>query len=309
MILFSICICSYNRVDLLKGVIETAITQSLSVDEYEIVIVDNGSTDDTKKMVETYQKNQSNLNYFLEKELGLSNARNRAASEAQGVYLAYTDDDCRLPADWLFKAERIVKRINPDIFGGPYFPFYLDEKPKWFKEDYGSRTLGDHERYLKNGEYLSGGNFFLKKEIIKTFGGFRSDLGMKGLKIAYAEEVEFQKRIKERKIDSKLYYSPDLFVFHLVRKNKWDVKDLLSRFFSAGRYQYLALERSTVSLKLKHIAAFFILPFLILLQLTLGSLLRNRTEYTYFQNYLYERIFNLVRILGKLFQRFLCKIE
>ena len=69
---------------------------------FEIIVVDNGSTDDTRSVVEELNKGEEKpVKYTFESRIGISFARNRGAEAARYPILAYLDDDCRVESDWL----------------------------------------------------------------------------------------------------------------------------------------------------------------------------------------------------------------
>jgi len=113
-------ICTHNRADLLADVLETICKQSLTAPGYEIIVVDNDSEDDTRRVTEAVSHRYSNVRYILEPRCGLSHARNRGLREANGQYVAFMDDDCKAPTHWLAVAKEIIDRVKPAVFGGPY---------------------------------------------------------------------------------------------------------------------------------------------------------------------------------------------
>jgi len=80
----SAIICTYNGGRYLKRAIESLASQSLSRKDYEIIVVDNCSTDSTKEIVGSLLNNVENLRYCYEPEIGLSHARNRGIQESMG---------------------------------------------------------------------------------------------------------------------------------------------------------------------------------------------------------------------------------
>ena len=121
---------------MLTKLLETACAQTLTASEYEVIIVDNASTDNTRSLVESFSQRYTHVRYILEERLGASHARNRGWRDAKGQYIAFTDDDCRLPQDWLAKAKKIVIERSLDIFGGPYYSCFETTKPRWFRNTY-----------------------------------------------------------------------------------------------------------------------------------------------------------------------------
>ena len=91
----SIIICTYNRSESLKRTLQSLKEMSVSDDiEWELLIVDNNSTDNTREAVNDFTKTSGlNCRYVFESKQGLSNARNRGVKEACGEIIAFTDDD------------------------------------------------------------------------------------------------------------------------------------------------------------------------------------------------------------------------
>lgn len=97
----SIILCTYNRAEYLRKVLENITKQTLSKDKYEIVIIDDGSVDDTKKVVESF-KNILPISYFYQKNSGLASAKNHGIYASRGKILLFLDDD-DIPTPTLFE--------------------------------------------------------------------------------------------------------------------------------------------------------------------------------------------------------------
>src|SRR5258706_654344 len=117
----SAVICTYNRAEYLGRAIESLAHQDLDSAGYEIIVVDNNSTDTTaqlvKNSIEAYPSIQ--IRYVLETEQGLSAARNRGAHEAAGNYIAYVDDDARAVQGWLSSLLASFLKLQAACIGGP----------------------------------------------------------------------------------------------------------------------------------------------------------------------------------------------
>lgn len=237
----SAVICTYNRSELLKGAIESLISQTLPEEKYEILVVDNNSTDNTKKVIDSF-KNKKNLRYLFEKKIGLSFARNCGQSNAHGQYICYIDDDAKAEKHFL---ERILYSFDeitpkPVSVGGRILPFYLDKKPIWFKDEYEMRSKGDTARFLKTDGsedlYFSGSNFSLLVEVIRDTGLFDVIYGMQGKKNGLGDEVEFFKRL-HKKFGSNcyLYYDPKIIVFHCANKKNFSWRWHFKRNYVSGK--------------------------------------------------------------------------
>lgn len=299
----SVVICTYNRARLLPGILDGLFSQQVDPQQVEVIVVDNNSVDATRSVVETYAGRSVTVRYCQEAHQGLSHARNRGWQEAHGGYIAYVDDDCQVPPEWLSTAREIIVHQTPHIFGGPYFPFYNSPKPAWFKDEYGTNFMGDTARTLGVEEYLSGGNLFIQRSLLERLGGFNPELGMSGKKVAYGEETILIRQARRLVPGVKIYYDPRLYVYHLVQPDKMRLSKVFFRSFAEGRYIFLTFNAGERRFSIKHALGLVGIPFLIIYEALLGALFRNRKTYPYFQNYYYEHLFHRVIVFGRLYER------
>ena len=235
-VLASVIVCTYNRAQLLKNCLLSLDKQSIDNKHYEVIVVDNNSTDDTQNVVKRFARNRPNTKLVTEKKQGLSYTRNRGWKEAKGRYVAYIDDDALAEPDWIEQIVNFLKthpKIN--VFGGRYNRFFLNPFPGWLPENYGTLNLGNKIKILnQKDEWLSGSNIIFNKSILEKYGGFVTNLGMKGDKILYGEETELLVRLK--KDGKSIYYVPAILVKHLVGDYKlhfwWILKGDYYRNFS-----------------------------------------------------------------------------
>lgn len=307
-ILISVVVCTHNRADLLPYALQTLGEQALDSNEYEVIVVDNNSTDDTREVVEKFAHNVPNLRYCLETKTGLSHARNRGWNEARGEYVAYTDDDCKLPRQWLSVAKEIIEQKSPAILGGPYFAFYDSPKPHWFKDSYRSRSFGDEARFLEKNEGLAGNNIIIRRALLKKFGGFAADLGMNGKQIAYGEETELQTRMLNAMPELGIFYHPRLYVYHLVRAERMKISWLVREFFAKGRYVFLTTHGNDNPAmgRMQLLARCIKVLMEFSLDVSFGALKRDRKQFRYFQNYYYEYSSKYLRGLGRIYAQYEC---
>lgn len=297
----SVVICTYNRSKLLLGTLESLINQSLNRDLYEIIIVNNASTDNTKETVMDCITKYSNWNlrYIYEPDQGLSNARNAGYKNAKAKYVAYIDDDGKANRHWLRNIVKTIEEIKPDILGGPIYPFYLTEKPKWFLGEYGIRSHGDTARFLENGEYIAGSNIIFEKELLNFLGGFDSNLGMKGRKISYGEETKLIIKARERFKEVKIYYSPEIIVCHLVPAEKMRMKYFIIASFKQGvcAKNIWGQKNSIIQVMHSLMIIFVVIPYRVFVDIVS----KNRTKYKYYQNYIIEYGGPLVANIGRIY--------
>lgn len=304
--MISVVICTYNRADLLVDCLKSVARQSISKEKYEVLIIDNNSLDDTRAVAEWFSARYSNMHVFSEVRQGLSHARNRGWLEARGEYIAYIDDDCKVPSGWVSMAIGIIKNHHPSVFGGPFYPFYRSGKPRWYKDKYGSYSIDDQARRLTEHEFLFGGNIFFKRATLELLGGFSPELGMKGDRLGYGEEIALLKKLYAFYPYEKVYYHPGLFLFHLVRREKMYWPWIIKHRFITRRYAY-RVNAGTPKVDIR----FF--PFvkkmsMILLRLFFetyaGLVKRDRNRYPYYQNYLFEYALRNVDRLGWTFEQY-----
>jgi glycosyltransferase involved in cell wall biosynthesis len=302
----SVVVCTYNRAGDLSHLLETLSQQILEDNRYEMIIVDNNSTDETAGVAQAFCQKHNNARYVIEEKQGLANARNRGLKEAKGIFVAYTDDDAELPPNWLAAAAKIIETRGYGAFGGPYYPFYKNEKPVWFKDEYGSSSwLPQEECFLKN-KHLVGGNMFFRRDMIDKVGGFPSEYGMSGEGLGYGEETYMQMELLKRTPGLHLFFTPELHIRHLVSEKKLKVLWPYRRYFRQG----MDSERRMSSQS--HITVSPIRIMLRIIKLILKMsfdfsyklLFRHKATFPYWQNYIYTRGqyygFNLGRQWAKL---------
>jgi glycosyltransferase involved in cell wall biosynthesis len=238
MIRLSVVVCTYNRADLLKDCLESLYGQSAGESDYEVIVVDNNSTDRTEEVTRGFSGRHSNCRYVLETTVGLSHARNRGYIEARGEYVAYIDDDARAYKDWVESIIGFTRR-RPEVpaFGGPYNGFNLTELPGWYKASYGSWSLGNQERPITDREWINGMNMAFNRSVLMELGGFNTALGMSGSKVSYGEETNLVVRI--RATGRQVFYLPDMVVDHLIPEYKMSLAWMLKSNYING---FTALE-------------------------------------------------------------------
>jgi len=147
--LISVVICSRNRANQLDRVLESAAKMDVPADlTWELLLVDNGSTDQTRDVVQSYS-DRLPIRYIFEGTPGLSNARNKGVAEAKGEYICWTDDDVLIDRGYLSAYAAAFKR-HPDaaFFGGRIEPVLLGTTPKWFRDNIATLSTVIAERNL-----------------------------------------------------------------------------------------------------------------------------------------------------------------
>lgn len=241
---FSVIIATHNREHYLRRALDSLQRQTLSPDQWEVIVADNASTDGTAALVEKIRAGWPSLRYLFLDRANTSRARNWAAQYARGRWLVFTDDDCLLPPAWLERATRIAERESVRLFGGPAIQTPDGPVPGWFQRDYETHDLGAVPRWLLSSEYLIECNFFMEAELFEKIGGFREELGPGQTRFGYHEGTDLQQRARAAPYQVASYYEPALSVQHLLRPEKCRIRHRIQRQIIAG-YDHVRVHRGT----------------------------------------------------------------
>jgi glycosyltransferase involved in cell wall biosynthesis len=227
----SIIICSYNRASYISDALTSLYGQSSGLDDFEVIIVDNNSTDNTKEVYAQWRQTNTNgqFTFISETQQGASFARNTGAAIAKGEWVCFMDDDAVATPNYV---ENIFKHIQnkPDAvgFGGRIIPKYIPSEPKWMSY-YVSSLVGNFDYApsacaFENGKYPLESNMIVKKSVYDQIGGFNVNLpGVVGtLRIGGEGKELFYKIIA---LGHTIYYDPSICVHHVV-----EVKKLTSEY-------------------------------------------------------------------------------
>ena len=306
--LFSVVICSYNRLDHLLASVESALKQTLPVDSYEVIVVDNASTDGTAEAIQALVKQHANLRYIYETRLGLATARNTGWQAAQGTYVAFLDDDAKAETNWLETAKGLIERnpTNLRCVGGPIHPFYTSPKPDWWLDKYEIRTRGDVQRHLRQGEFFSGSNMIWLKQTLQTYGGFESTAGMKGNQLGMGEETGLFRRVWEGEEAPVFLYSPDLRVYHWVPPEKMTMGYIVKRAAANGQFEanFAISQNNSFAGRLRLIGT-----TLRILAVQIPAVLLKRRHYKTTQNWYFDHCFIPIQNISKLLRLLGIKIS
>lgn len=230
----SVVVCTYNRAEHLKVCLESLVVQTADESLYEVIIVNNNSTDSTLEIAEKFTGLQPNFRVVTEMKRGLSHARNRGCQEAYGEYVAYIDDDARAYTDWVENIHHFIqRRQDVRVFGGPYFAFFDQKIPDWLPVDFESHFLGNKERALERfKEWIAGPNMIFRKDLLAQIGLFPTDLGMVAGKIAYGEDTWVIKKTYDLGLD--VFYVPTVIVDHFVHRYKIRLRWMLFSAYKRG---------------------------------------------------------------------------
>ena len=227
----SIVICSYNRASYISDALDSLYTQTAGLNAFEVIIVDNNSTDNTAEIFNQWSAAHPNgsFTYITETKQGASFARNTGAAVAKGQWLCFMDDDAVATPNYV---ENILKHIetkpNAVGFGGRIIPKYMPAEPIWMSY-YVSSLVGNFDYAptacaFENGKYPLESNMIVRKDVYDAIGGFNTALpGVVGtLRIGGEGKELFYKILA---LGHTIYYDPTICVHHVV-----EVKKLTSEY-------------------------------------------------------------------------------
>lgn len=225
--MISVIICTYNRERYIYNVLQSIAEGNLSKESYEIVLVDNNSSDNTKGECDRFMADypEIRLHYCIEPNQGLSYARNCGIRESKGDVLAYVDDDALVNKEYLSTYADFFER-NPQAVaaGGPILPEYDGcDEPEWMSHYTrqlvtGKLWLGEKEREFPGDAFPGGGNAAYRKSVFDAIGLFNVELGRKGNSLIGAEEKDLFDKMTTRGM--KFYYLPTAILYHLIPPKK-----------------------------------------------------------------------------------------
>lgn len=131
---YTVVIATHNRAKDLRGTLES-LAGLASAQPWEVIVVDNNSTDDTRAVVEeTARSFPTPLRYLFKREQGRSPALNTGIRAARGRIIATTDYDVRVSPDWLDRAAEALDRLQCDFVGGRVLPIWGGPRPAWLPD-------------------------------------------------------------------------------------------------------------------------------------------------------------------------------
>ena len=202
---FSIVICTRNRAGSLARSLQSILGQQFPKDQFEVIVVDDGSSDSTPDVVKSFQfsVHLSAFHYVSQDHQGLNTARNAGIQRARGEVVLFFDDDETAPPGYLIRMRNLfIAALNVDGAGGPL----IDVKRSGFRT---CTRCSLSDAYVKDGRKgivtrLIGGNMAIRADAFKRVGLFDNELSGRG------DESEWFHRAR----DLSFLFDPDLWVWH-----------------------------------------------------------------------------------------------
>jgi GT2 family glycosyltransferase len=273
----SIIVCTYNRADSLKDTLQALREQTTTPDlNWEVLVVDNNSSDYTQKVIEDVQQSWPQLRYTSERQQGLSHARNHGINSAKGEILLFTDDDVLPEPEWLETTLAGMEKYQADACGGFIAPIWESPPPPWLTERfYGFLAVrterSDDYPITSASQAPFGANMAIKKSVFQKVGAFDTNRGRKGGVLASGEDGELFERILAAGLkavflgDSRVHHKVESFRLTKKYFRRWRLETSKNiavncglpgdrRLFNVPLYLLPQLMRSILNTANKHLS-------------------------------------------------------
>ena len=238
----TVILCTYQRCNSLKKALQSVAGSVLpSAVEWEVLVVDNNSTDGTPQVVEEFSRRYpGRFRYLFEPKPGKSFALNSGIREAHGDVLAFMDDDVTVEPTWLQKLTAVLESDDWAGIGGRILPEQDFTPPRWLSLSgpHDAAPLALWERGLTAMSLFEppfGTNMAFKRRVFEQYGGFRTDLGPRpdSKDPQKSEDSEFSRRLLAG--GERLYYEPAAVVYHPVLEERVCKQYFLRWWFDKSR--------------------------------------------------------------------------
>jgi len=244
---FTVIICTYNRSHNLPSCLAAlAAQEGLAGIEWEVLVVDNNSSDNTPATVERLARELPiTVRYAREAQQGLNHARNHGVLNSQSKHFTFVDDDIRVSSGWLAALCQAFDRSDADAVGGR---IHLDpeiELPSWIVPGseiagfLGYQDFGDQPfRMDGKSRYPFGGNMSFHRRVVDKVGLFDPKLGRKGEgrkrgELFKGAETDYFHRLAGTG-DARIFYEPRAIVYHRVLPHQLRQRYFLMVHYNAG---------------------------------------------------------------------------
>lgn len=254
--MLSVVVPTRNRAQLLDHCLKALANQDLPPSEYEVLVIDNGSTDETRSVAQSYRY-RGNIRYLYESTPGLHVGRHAGLQKARGEVLAYTDDDAQPLPTWLSSIADCFKDPQVALVGGNNIPIFESSPPDWLRRLWEAThpTLRGHMisdlsilefppgRRPLDPLMVWGCNFSVRRSVLVEAGGFHPDGMPKDLLHFRGDgETHVSRHIARRGLPC--LFDSGASVYHFVSSDRMTVEYFRQRAFAQGvsdSYSFLRL--------------------------------------------------------------------
>jgi glycosyltransferase involved in cell wall biosynthesis len=232
----TVIICTYNRAKLLRQTLAGVSRQDYPVDQLEVLVVDNNSTDDTQSVVAEFAAGPHTPRHVLETTQGLDHARNRGLAEARGDILLFADDDILMEPDWVRQmAAPFISDSAGRIgcVGGEVVPVFPDGLPEWIREWHAPLAFRQDAGPVPPPHSPMGANFAFPRLVFEQVGPFATGLDRKGASLFGGGDGEMVRRV--RAAGYEVWFAPAASVRHQMPASRTTFRYAARHAFDSAR--------------------------------------------------------------------------
>jgi glycosyltransferase involved in cell wall biosynthesis len=244
MISATVILATYNRARTLHAALDSLTRQVVPAGfDWELLVVDNNSSDDTSAVVRSFvARGGGRIRFLFEPRQGKSFALNTAIAEARGEILAFTDDDVVVDPHWLARMVERMREYRCEAAGGRIDPVWTTPRPAWLEMDgryrlgsvVVSMNCGDAPCWFADTDTLPlGANMAIRAEALGRIGPFRTDLGPTTGSQIRGEDSDICRRLLAA--GCRMLYVPDAVVRHPVDDRRLRRAYFRQYYFDQGR--------------------------------------------------------------------------
>jgi glycosyltransferase involved in cell wall biosynthesis len=236
----TVILCTYNRCQSLRTALDSVASSAFpNSTDWEVLVVDNNSTDATSDVVKDFcHRSPQHFRYLFEPKQGKSNALNAGVRNTNAYIVAFMDDDVTVDPDWLCNLTKVLDSSEWAGAGGRILPNWMCAQPPWLWFDgphplapFAVFDLGTDGHALAEPPF--GTNMAFRREVFQKYGGFREDMGPCPGSQRQNEDTEFGRRLMAA--GERLWYEPSAVVHHPVTEARVQKKYLLKWWFDKAR--------------------------------------------------------------------------
>lgn len=232
----TVAILTYNRADFLRQTLDGIGQQQFPRDHFEVLVVDNNSTDQTRAVVESFAAQRPLSRYVLETTQGLDHARNRAIKEARADIIVFADDDILVKPDWL--AQLVVPLLadhqrHIGAIGGEVIPVFPDGLPPWVAEWHAPLAFRTDTGPLEAKHSPMGANLAVPRWVFEEVGPFSTALDRTGKNLFGGGDAELIRRVRAAGLE--VWFSPGAAVKHQMPASRTTFSYAARHAFDSAR--------------------------------------------------------------------------
>jgi glucosyl-dolichyl phosphate glucuronosyltransferase len=229
-------ICTYNRAPWLRQALAGMVQQDFPANEFEILVVDNNSRDDTQAVVASFANCRVTPRSVVESRQGANFARNRALAEARGEIIVYADDDILVGPNWLKLL--VAPFFDPShsrigAVAGEVLPVFPDGCPDWVAGFHGPQALRSDVGPIPPARVPMSANLAFRRSVLRELGGFDTSVTREGGALFSADENVIMRKLHGASYEA--WFVPEASVQHQMPANRTTFRYVAKHAFGSGR--------------------------------------------------------------------------